>query len=136
VGVACAGGDADGKEHTEPDATPWSPGAAEKEERDPMLVGDRMSSPAVTIPPDMVFRDASRLMRTHGIRRLPVVDEDGVLVGIVGRENVIVVGTQRKVRALDCLRVDTGDAALDETLSGSIRVIVGYREWMMVEVRC
>jgi predicted polyphosphate/ATP-dependent NAD kinase len=54
----------------------------------------------------------------------------------VGRENVTVVGTQRKVRALDCLRVDTGDAALDETLSGYMKVIVGYREWMMMEVRC
>lgn len=54
-----------------------------------MFVRDRMSSPAVTIPPDTVFRDASRLMRTHGIRRLPVVDEDGVLVGIVCEHDLL-----------------------------------------------
>jgi predicted polyphosphate/ATP-dependent NAD kinase len=57
------------------------------------------------------------------------------VIRAVGRENVIVVGTRQKVRTLDCLRVDTGDAALDETLSGYIRVTVGYREWMMVEVK-
>ncbi|MEA3406599.1 MAG: ATP-NAD kinase family protein [Chloroflexota bacterium] len=54
----------------------------------------------------------------------------------VGRENVIVVGTRRKLNDLDCLRVDTGDLALDEALSGHMRVTVGYREEMMVTVRC
>ncbi len=54
----------------------------------------------------------------------------------VGRDNVAVVGTWNKVNKLDCLRVDTGDLALDETLSGYIKVTVGYREWMMMEVTC
>jgi len=54
----------------------------------------------------------------------------------VGKENVIVVGTRQKLRDLDCLRVDTGDLELDEVLSGYIKVAVGYREWMMVQVRC
>ena len=54
----------------------------------------------------------------------------------VGREDVIVVATQRKVRELTCLRVDTGDIELDRTLSGYTRVTIGYREWMMMEVTC
>ncbi len=54
----------------------------------------------------------------------------------VGRENMIVVGTRHKVNKLDCLRVDTGDLELDKTLSGYMRVNVGYREWIMVEVAC
>jgi predicted polyphosphate/ATP-dependent NAD kinase len=54
----------------------------------------------------------------------------------VGRENVIVVGTRHKLSDLACLHVDTGDLALDEMLSGYVKVMVGYREWMMVEVRC
>ena len=54
----------------------------------------------------------------------------------VGKENVIVAGTRQKLRDLDCLRVDTGDLNLDEMLSGYIKVAVGYREWMMVQVRC
>ncbi|MEA3345674.1 MAG: ATP-NAD kinase family protein [Chloroflexota bacterium] len=54
----------------------------------------------------------------------------------VGRENVIVVGTRGKVSNLDCLRVDTGDLELDEILSGYLKVTVGYKEGMMMEVRC
>jgi predicted polyphosphate/ATP-dependent NAD kinase len=53
----------------------------------------------------------------------------------VGRENVIVVGTRRKLRDLACLRVDTGDLALDETLSGYLEVKVGYRQGRMVKVK-
>jgi acetoin utilization protein AcuB len=48
-----------------------------------MLVRNRMSAPAVTVTPDAVFRDALRLMHTHGFRRLPVVDASGRLMGIV-----------------------------------------------------
>jgi len=54
----------------------------------------------------------------------------------VGRDNVLVVGTRDKVRKLDCLRVDTGDFELDQALSGYKTVTVGYREGMMMEVRC
>jgi predicted polyphosphate/ATP-dependent NAD kinase len=54
----------------------------------------------------------------------------------VGAENITVVGTRDKVSQLDCLRVDTGDFELDEMLSGYTKVTVGYRERMVVEVRC
>ena len=54
----------------------------------------------------------------------------------VGKENIIVVGTKDKVSQLDCLRVDTGDEVLDEMLSGYIEVVVGYRERVMMEVKC
>ena len=48
---------------------------------------------------------------------------------------MIVVATWRMLRELKCLRVETGDLELDETLAGYIEITVGYREWMMVEVR-
>ncbi|MGC9521989.1 MAG: ATP-NAD kinase family protein [Anaerolineae bacterium] len=54
----------------------------------------------------------------------------------VGRENIIVVSTRDKVHNLACLRVDTGDLELDEMLSGYIEVTVGYREAMVMEVKC
>lgn len=54
----------------------------------------------------------------------------------VGTSNIIAVGTKDKVSQLDCLRVDTGDLELDEALCGYIEVTVGYREGVMVEVRC
>lgn len=48
-----------------------------------MLVRDRMTPNAITITPDVSVTDALRLMREKRIRRLPVLDRDGVLVGIV-----------------------------------------------------
>jgi len=52
----------------------------------------------------------------------------------VGRENLIVVATRSKLSDLDCLRVDTGDAALDAALAGYIQVTVGYREAIVMKV--
>ncbi len=52
----------------------------------------------------------------------------------VGPENVTVVATPEKLAHLDVLRVDTGDAELDEALSGYREVIVGYRRARMVKV--
>ncbi len=47
----------------------------------------------------------------------------------VGKDNLIVVSTQRKLVSLNGpLLVDTGDYELDESLSGYIRVITGYNE--------
>jgi predicted polyphosphate/ATP-dependent NAD kinase len=54
----------------------------------------------------------------------------------VGINNIVVVGTRDKVSQLECLRVDTGDLALDEMFRGYIRVTVGYGEAMLMEVRC
>ena len=56
----------------------------------------------------------------------------------IGRENIVVVATAGKMRALDGrpLLVDTGDAVLDEELSGYIRVVTGYRESHICRVSC
>lgn len=54
----------------------------------------------------------------------------------VGRENVIVVGTRDKIDGLDYLRVDTGDLDVDSLLCGHMNVIVGYREEVVMEVKC
>lgn len=47
-----------------------------------MLVRDLMSAQAVTAPPSLSLPDAAHLMKSRGIRRLPVVD-GSKLVGIV-----------------------------------------------------
>lgn len=54
-----------------------------------MLVKDRMSSPAVTVTPDIPFQDALKLMREKGYRRLPVVNRSGELVGIVSERDLL-----------------------------------------------
>jgi CBS domain-containing protein len=50
-----------------------------------------MTSPAVTIRPDATVAAAARLMNSHHIRRLPVVDADGKLAGIVSRRDLLSV---------------------------------------------
>ena len=51
-------------------------------------VVDAASRELVTVDPDHDFDEALRLMATHRVRRLPVVDEDGKLVGIVAQADV------------------------------------------------
>ncbi len=53
-----------------------------------MLVGDRMSHPVITIPPDMPILDALNLMRMEHVRRVPVV-KNGKLVGIVSDKDLL-----------------------------------------------
>ena len=50
-----------------------------------------MTSPAITIQPDASLSAAARLMNTHHMRRLPVVNAAGDLVGIVSRRDLMKV---------------------------------------------
>ena len=54
-----------------------------------MFVRDRMSAPVITVGPDTPFPDALQLMKKHQFRRLPVVNQDGVLVGIVSERDLL-----------------------------------------------
>ena len=48
-----------------------------------MLVGERMKHPVLTITPDVPVQDALAQMRKDKVRRYPVIDKNGSLVGIV-----------------------------------------------------
>ena len=52
----------------------------------------------------------------------------------VGRENIVVIGDRDKLLKLASLHVDTGDAELDESLSGYIDVIVGRSHTKLMRV--
>jgi acetoin utilization protein AcuB len=54
-----------------------------------MFVRDHMSSPVVTVSPDMPFQEALKLMKEKDFRRLPVVDKHGKLVGIVAESDLL-----------------------------------------------
>lgn len=53
-----------------------------------MLVGDRMSRPVITVPPEMPIIEALNLMRREKIRRTPVF-KDGKIVGIVSDKDLL-----------------------------------------------
>ncbi len=48
-----------------------------------------MTSPVLTITPDESITEAVRRMMSHHVKRLPVVDADGCLVGLVGRAEAL-----------------------------------------------
>lgn len=53
-----------------------------------MLVGERMSRPPITIPPEMSINDALALFKKERIRRAPVI-KGGKLVGIVSEKDLL-----------------------------------------------
>ena len=54
-----------------------------------MLVRDRMSKHPITITADVNIDEALKLMRDNKVRRLPVVDKHGRLVGIVSEMDLL-----------------------------------------------
>jgi CBS domain-containing protein len=56
---------------------------------------DIASSDLVTLEPDQDLDDALKLMAEYQVRRLPVVDEDNRLVGVVSQADVALVGKEK-----------------------------------------
>lgn len=56
-----------------------------------LTAGALMTAPAVTIHPDATIPGAARVMTTNRVSRLPVVDPDGKLIGIVSRRDLLSV---------------------------------------------
>ena len=52
-------------------------------------VGEVMSTDLVTVAADMRVRQAARFMVDRGVKRLPVVTEDGTLAGVISRADVM-----------------------------------------------
>ena len=68
------------------------------EGRDPQTtkVRDIASKDIVTIDPQQNLDEALRLMARHQVRRLPVVEEDGKVVGIVAQADIALTGDDKK----------------------------------------
>ncbi|MGW5342587.1 CBS domain-containing protein [Streptomyces sp. HUAS TT3] len=56
-----------------------------------VLAEELMSSPAVTVRPDAPVAEAARIMAHRRLKRLPVVDEFGMLEGVVSRSDLLKV---------------------------------------------
>ena len=57
-------------------------------------VGDVMSAGVVTTGPDTEVYDAAKMMTFQDIKRLPVVDEESRLLGIISRADIVSVFTR------------------------------------------
>lgn len=85
-----------------------------------VTAADLMSQPAVTIGPDESVAGAARLMHDRRVKRLPVVDDAGRLVGIVSRLDVLSVFDRPDAQIRDEVikEVIVAEFALDPTAFG------------------
>lgn len=61
---------------------PSDPPAAE-------TVAEVMTENVITVTAEVTIGEAARMMAVKGVKRLPVVDEDGGLIGIISRADVV-----------------------------------------------
>ena len=54
-----------------------------------MLVGERMKKPVLTIRPDVPVQDALVMMHKEHVRRFPVIDQRGKLVGMISEKDIL-----------------------------------------------
>lgn len=77
------------------------------------MVGDVMTDRVLVVAPSSSVEDAATMMHDHNVSRLPVVDDQGRLVGIVARGDIvraIVVGVGEDTRSdVPGSMPDTGD---------------------------
>ncbi|MFF4762272.1 CBS domain-containing protein [Streptomyces sp. NPDC001292] len=56
-----------------------------------LTAGEVMSCPAVTVRTSATLAEAARIMAREGVKRLPVVDDAGLLAGVVSRVDLLKV---------------------------------------------
>ncbi len=65
------------------------PGFLASVQADRRTARDLMTSPAICVSEQAEAREAAQLMQRHHVKRLPVVDGDGRMVGIVARADLV-----------------------------------------------
>lgn len=115
------------KEAVLPDPEGRSPGhwldAKDRARAEAETAGGLMTSPAVTARAGWSVPEAARVMDRHKVKRLPVVDEIGRLVGIVSRRDLLQVFLRHDA----AIREEINHDVLGQTLwlaPGAVRVAV------------
>jgi len=131
---------------------------SERRKADGVLASDLMSSPAITIDPAALLAQAAHVLHDRGVKRLPVVDDDGRLLGIVTRGDLLAVFMRRdeeirkeiiqevmiRILWMDPARLDIGVTSGVVSLRGrvdrrsDIDILVGFIRGVegVVAVRC
>lgn len=77
------------REHTFKDLIRHLLGEPVAERKAGRRVADVMTSPAITIGPDQDIRDAADVLESRRIKRLPVVDPERRLLGVISRADIV-----------------------------------------------
>ena len=95
------------------------------EKADALTAGEMMTHPAVTVRPDDTVEHAARMMYTLQVKRLPVVDAGGCLIGSVSRADVLAVFDRPDSEILAEI---TDDVILHEFLIDPAMFVVTIRD--------
>jgi CBS domain-containing protein len=87
-----------------------------------LTAGELMSSPAITIHPDAPIPRAARMMHAHHIKRLPVVDPDNKLIGIVSRRDLLSVFLRPDAQIAQQVRELLAEILLDDSANVTVTV--------------
>ena len=68
--------------------------------------GELMTAPALTLEPYRPLRTAAEMMTARQVNRLPVVDDDGRLLGIVTRADLVRVFVRTDAELVEAIRMD------------------------------
>jgi CBS domain-containing protein len=90
-----------------------------------VTAGELMSSPAATVSPDDTVEQAARLMYVRKFKRLPVVDADNRLAGIVSQADVLAVYDRPDAEIGEEIR---NDIAVCESLADAARFDVAVHD--------
>ena len=112
-------------------ADAWLP-EREMSKVDAAIAADLMSSPAITIRAGASLTEAAKLMHDRQVKRLPVVDGEGHLVGIVTRGDLLSVflrpDAEIRRQVIDEVVVRTlwmDPATFTVTVAGGVVTLVG-----------
>ena len=89
-----------------------------------MTVSKNMTINPVTTTPDMGVFEAFELIKSEGVQRLPVLDGDGNLVGIISEKNITSAAADKEVSivefALLLSKIKVGDVMTKEVITVSV----------------
>ena len=89
-----------------------------------MTVSKNMTINPVTTTPDMGVFEAFELMKSEGVQRLPVLDGEGNLVGIISEKNITSAAADKEVSivefALLLSKIKVGDVMTKEVITVSV----------------
>ncbi len=102
---------------------------------EPLTVGESMTRNPVVVLPDVTLAEAARLMASKGVKRLPVVDTEGKLMGIISRADVVAAFTRPDEVIEDEIREDVvrrvlfiDPASIDVDVSEGVVTLRGEME--------
>jgi CBS domain-containing protein len=84
-----------------------------------VVLGDIMSAPIISIPPDMSVADALSVMEKHDIRQI-IVSENSKIYGLLDREDIIMKMERAIVETTDAFKIDAPLCIMDPFASAYI----------------